>query len=164
MSNLAAALIRAQLAEVGDQISAYQRRYGILTALLSASPYIRLPEPLAEVSRAPDTLQFHLLFDRDGVQRFVTLLAERGVQVKIFGAPGNPRFFKSWQYIEGIDGVDLPNTERILLAAGDLRLPGYLTDADARAIGETMCDVADEVGRREVVHGTQLLPVASAQP
>lgn len=147
MSNLSAALIRAQLAELDDRLSAYQERYATLATILSASPYIRLPKPLPEVSRAPDTLQFHLLFDEDGIQRFVRLLTEKGVPVKIFGAADNPRFFKSWQYIDGIEDVNLPNTARILRAAGDLRLPGYLTDSDVRVIGETMCAMADEVGR-----------------
>lgn len=148
MSNLAAALIRAQLVELGDRVNGYRARYHTLTETLSSSPYIRLPMPLPTVTRAPDTLQFHLMFDADGVRRFVALLAERGVPVKIFGAPDNPRLFRSWQYIDGIDQVDLPNTERILRNAGDLRLPGYLTEADVRAIGEAMCAVADEVGGR----------------
>lgn len=146
MSNLSAALIRAQLAELDDRIGAYQERYAMLATILAASPYIRLPKPLPEVSRAPDTLQFHLLFDEDGVQRFVNLLTKKDIPVKIFGAPDNPRFFKSWQYIDGIEDVNLPTTARILRAAGDLRLPGYLTDSDVRVIGETMCAIADEVG------------------
>lgn len=146
MSNLSAAVIRAQLIELDDRIRAYQERYATLIAILSESPYIKLPKPLPEVSRAPDTLQFHLLFDDNGVQQFVSLLAKKGIPVKIFGAAGNPRFFKSWQYIDGIDDVELPNTTRILRAAGDLRLPGYLTDSNVRVIGEIMCAAAEEVG------------------
>ncbi len=157
MSNLAASLIRAQLADLGDRVDAYRARYETLTAILSASPYIRLPAPLPTVARAPDP---------DGVRRFVALLAERGMPVKIFGTPDNPRFFKSWQYIDGIDELALPHTERILRTACDLRLPGYLTQADVRAIGEAMCAVADEVGGRAAAvtaHGEDSLQLVTSQ-
>ncbi|WP_186768248.1 DegT/DnrJ/EryC1/StrS family aminotransferase [Streptomyces qinzhouensis] len=146
MNNVSAALLRAQLTEIDKRLIGYRQRYRTLTALVAQSPYIGVPKAMPEVSRSPDTLQFHLLFDGDGTNRFVARLADKGVHVKLFGAPGNPRFFKSWEYIDGIRDVHLPNTERILKATADLRLPGYLTDADVRWIAETMCSVAHEVG------------------
>lgn len=146
MSNLAAAIVRSQLPYVDEWVQVYQTKHRAVVERLASSPHLVVPAEDPRVSRGPDTLQFSLPgFTREQIQAFLGHLGARGINAKLFGAPGNPRLFKSWKYIQGIEKVQLPQTERVLSTAFDTRLPLQLTMEGALALAGELSEAATRV-------------------
>ena len=103
-------------------------------------------KPNPKIRHAPNTIQFNLqAMETAQVDSFQEYLGDFGIHVKMFGAEGNPRFFKSWKYIDGIENVHLPRTESLLPYACDLPLPLYLTPDDIRLVGDKILEALDRV-------------------
>ncbi|MEN8219990.1 MAG: aminotransferase class I/II-fold pyridoxal phosphate-dependent enzyme [Pseudomonadota bacterium] len=146
MSNLAAAILRPQLHLVDEWIETYQQNYKMLVNIVSQSDYLYIPRTDSRVRRGADTFQFNLKkVTAEQRDRFLSLLAQQGIPVKTFGYEGSPRFFKSWKYIDGIENIHLPQAERILPFACDMRLPLSLTSNDIQTIGSTLLKTIQEV-------------------
>ncbi|HIE27352.1 TPA: aminotransferase class I/II-fold pyridoxal phosphate-dependent enzyme [Candidatus Poribacteria bacterium] len=146
MSNAAAAMLRSQIPLMEGWATTYSRNYNALVDILSESEYIELPTPNPKVRRAPNTIQFNLLgMDMAKVDAFLKYLSPYGINIKMFGAKGNPRLFKSWKYINGIENVHLPRTESLLLYACDLPLPLSLTQESIELLGEKILETLKRV-------------------
>ena len=146
MSNTAAAMVRSQIPLLENWAEIYNRNYNALVEILSDSKYIELPEPNPKIRRAPNTIQFNLLqMDDQQVNAFLDYLKPYGIDIKMFGAKGNPRFFKSWRYIKDIESVHLPHTEKLLNFSCDLPLPLSLTPEDIGLLGNKILEALGEV-------------------
>jgi dTDP-4-amino-4,6-dideoxygalactose transaminase len=145
MSNLSAAVIRPQLAEVPRRVADGRRNHDRVAAALRASPWFRVPDPLPPEVRAPDSIQFSLVDATDGQARaFMAAARVRGVAVQVFGlSEDNARAFWNWRFL-GDDVPDLPQTRAMLLRTCDTRLPARLTEADCDAIAAVLLDAAAE--------------------
>jgi len=141
MSNLAAALARPQLGEMlADRCRRWNERYGWLATALSGMPHIGLPRRPAQEQFVASSMQF-LLVGLSPAQRqtFVAACADRGLHVKWFGAAepaGFTSMWRHWRYLGAAQA--LPQTERVLAALCDMRLPLTLTQADCAAIAEVI--------------------------
>ena len=146
MSNPAAAMARSQIPLMEGWTRTYNRNYDALAGILSRSEHIELPKPNPKIRPAPNTIQFNLQgMEMAQVDSFLEYLADDGIHVTMFGAEGNPRFFKSWKYIDGIENVHLPRTESLLPFACDLPLPLSLTLDDIRLVGDKILEALDRV-------------------
>ncbi|UWR12593.1 DegT/DnrJ/EryC1/StrS family aminotransferase [Sulfitobacter mediterraneus] len=127
MSNLAATVIRPQLAELPRRTANGLRNHDHVAEHLSRAPQIEVPAPLPPETRAPDSIQFNLTGMTDNeVARFAQTAADMGVKVQVFGmSDDNARAFWNWQFIP--DLPDLPQTRDMLMRACDVRLPVQLT-------------------------------------
>ncbi|MEM8978837.1 MAG: aminotransferase class I/II-fold pyridoxal phosphate-dependent enzyme [Pseudomonadota bacterium] len=127
LSNMAAALVRAQLAEVPRRVCDGLRNHDAVAAQLNLEPKFDVPPALAPESRAPDSLQFNLVDVTDSqVQTFVAAAAEIGIHVQVFGlSTDNARAFWNWGFLG--ETPDLPETRAMLMRACDVRLPARLT-------------------------------------
>ncbi|MBV2360420.1 aminotransferase class I/II-fold pyridoxal phosphate-dependent enzyme [Thalassococcus sp. CAU 1522] len=145
LSNLAAAVIRPQLAEIDRRVRDGRRNHDQVAARLNQSPWIAVPDKLAPEQRAPDSLQFNLLGMSDAeVRAFVAEAAKAGVKVQVFGlTEDNARAFWNWQFLP--ERVELPRTRAMLMRACDTRLPARLTPADCDAVSEVLMRAADAV-------------------
>ncbi|WP_163849339.1 DegT/DnrJ/EryC1/StrS family aminotransferase [Pseudooceanicola aestuarii] len=145
LSNLAAAIVRPQLAEVPRRVRDGRRNHDHTAAAIGASPWIVVPGKLPPEERAPDSLQFNLVgLDDAQTRAFQTAAAERGVKVQVFGlSTDNARAFWNWQFIP--DLPDLPRTRAMLMRACDCRLPARLTLADCDAIAAALIGAVEEV-------------------
>ena len=144
MSNLVAAVLRAQLPLLGERNARWREIYHVLDAALDGIEGLSLPRRPAREDFAPTSLQFLIdeaVLDVEGMGRFVAAAAARGVHVKWFGAE-QPVGFTSrhdhWRYISESGGGTVPNADRLLRRLFDLRLPLWLSDEDCRRIAAVL--------------------------
>ena len=152
LSNLSAALVRAQLPEIPRRVRDGRRNHDHVAALLDASPWLSVPTPLAGEERAPDSIQFNLVGMNDTeVAAFSVEAGKRGVPVQIFGGSAdNARAFWNWQFLGEIP--DLPKTRAMLMRACDVRLPARLTLDECDLVADALTAAAEAVkGTRRAV-------------
>jgi dTDP-4-amino-4,6-dideoxygalactose transaminase len=129
MSNLVAALIRPQLADLDRQCRRWNRRYDLLEAELTG------------------TLQFSLTdVDLPAVEAFIKTCGQRGVEIKWFGAKepvGFTSSWESWQYIES--RPSLPRTRKTLDFLCDFRIPLTFKLEDCKTVAAVIRQVAAEI-------------------
>jgi dTDP-4-amino-4,6-dideoxygalactose transaminase len=147
MTNLAAALIRPQLADLDRQCRRWNERYNLLETELTGVPHIRIPKRHAKEGYVGSSLQFTLAdTDIDSVEKFLETCAERGVEIKWFGAKepiGFTSSWESWQYVK--KAQSLPVTKKILDFMCDFRIPLTFSIDDCKTIAAVIRQVAGEV-------------------
>jgi hypothetical protein len=80
------------------------------------------------------------------VENFLKTCAERGVEIKWFGAKepiGFTSSWESWQYVK--DFQPLPNTKKILDFMCDFRVPLTFSIDDCKTIAAVIRQVAGEI-------------------
>ncbi|MBW2178228.1 MAG: aminotransferase class I/II-fold pyridoxal phosphate-dependent enzyme [Deltaproteobacteria bacterium] len=147
MSNLVAALIRPQLSDLDRQCKRWNRRYTLLASELSGAPYFYIPKRPDKEGFVGSSLQFTLTgVDFSDVEIFLDTCADRGVEIKWFGARepvGFTSSWESWQYIE--DRQELPNTRNTLDFMCDFRIPLTFSMEDCSVIAAVVKQVALEI-------------------
>ncbi len=138
LSNMSAAIVRAQLPEIARRVADGRRNHDRLAAQLNRHPNVTVPEKLAPENRAPDSIQFNLTDMTDAaVTDFVRRADAQGIKVQVFGmSADNARAFWNWQFLNDIP--ELPKTRAMLMRACDVRLPARLTPQDCDMIGEIL--------------------------
>jgi len=144
MDNLRAAILRVQLQNLDESCRRWNVRYTTLEQGLRHIAGVRVPERPQHEEYVGSSIQFSLDgADKDIMRAFIGECANRGVEVKWFGADEPAGFtsrFDSWRYID--NPVELPNTRRILAGLCDMRVPLTFDEADCRqitaVIGETV--------------------------
>ncbi|MCK8465476.1 aminotransferase class I/II-fold pyridoxal phosphate-dependent enzyme [Aliiroseovarius sp. S1339] len=146
MDNLRAAILRPQLAKLDEQCGAWNARYRVVEEGLRNTPGLTLinrPEVEAYVM---SSFQFLLLdWAEADVQQVMKKSADRGVELKWFGGAEPTGFtsrYDSWRYAQS---PKLPQTDRVLKAVLDLRLPLTFSLEDCAMIGRI---IRDEVSTR----------------
>lgn len=146
MDNLRAAILRPQLARLDDQCAAWNARYHVVESGLAETPGLTvIARPEAE-EYVMSSLQFLLLdWATEKVQQVVARCASRGVELKWFGGAEPAGFtsrYDSWRYA---DTPRLPQTDRILRAVLDLRLPLTFSLEDCNQIARIIRDEVSAV-------------------
>jgi len=154
LSNLSAALIRAQLPELPRRVADGRRNHDRVAAAIGAAPWIEVPHPLPGEVRAPDSLQFNLVGLSDSEVHTFTAAAEAaGVKVQVFGmSADNARAFWNWQFVP--DLPELPRTRAMLMRACDTRLPARLTPAECDLVADALLGAIHEVMGPQRAYGT----------
>jgi dTDP-4-amino-4,6-dideoxygalactose transaminase len=150
LSNLAAAVVRPQIAEVPRRVRDGRANHDYVAQKLTQTPFLTVPEKLKKELRAPDSLQFNLVdFSKDEALAFQTNAKERGVSVQVFGlSTDNARAFWNWQFLEGTP--ELPKTRTMLSKACDTRLPARLTQSELDFIADALIAAASDVKLQRV--------------
>jgi len=147
MSNLAAALIRAQLPLLDEQCIRWNKRYDILYAGLNNMKHLRLPIRREKEGYVGSSFQFTLQnVNIEQVQNFIDICAQRGVEIKWFGSMDPVGFtsrFESWEYLNITSR--LPTTEKILNYMCDFRVPLTFSLIDCEKIVMIIKEVSEEV-------------------
>ena len=147
MSNLSAALIRPQLADLDQQCQRWNKRYDLLEAELTGIPHIRIPQRQAKEGYVGSSFQFTLTdCDIPSVENFLNTCAERGVEIKWFGAKEPVGFtcsWESWQYVKEFQ--PLPYTKKILDFMCDFRVPLTFSLDDCVTVAAVIRQVAGEI-------------------
>ena len=155
LSNLSAAIIRAQLPELARRVRDGRANHDYVAEALDSSPWLDVPPPLTPETRAPDSIQFNLVgFADDAEARaFAEAAAARGVKVQIFGlSRDNARAFWNWQFIE--DLPNLPQTRAMLMRACDVRLPARLTRNELDYVAGALIEAAEDIKGVTQAYGT----------
>ena len=137
MSNLAAALLRPQIALLPERRQRWRRIYDDLAQAFTSVPQISLPVRDAREDFVPSSIQFSLDLSPAQIEHFLTECAARGLYIKWFGLRLPTAFtshFGHWHYLP--EQAPLPQSQRVLRQLLDLRTPLSLTPDDCRLIGQ----------------------------
>ncbi|MEM9434813.1 MAG: aminotransferase class I/II-fold pyridoxal phosphate-dependent enzyme [Pseudomonadota bacterium] len=143
MDNLRAAILRPQLAQLPEQIRAWNDRYTAVENGLRNTPGLRIINRDNRGVYVGSSIQF-LLPETTGIEvdNFTARCARRGVELKWFGAV-EPRAFTSrydsWRYV---GPQRLPATDRVLGGLIDMRLPLTFSLEDCRLIARIISQEA----------------------
>ena len=144
MDHLRAAILRAQLPMLEDNLARWNQLYERLYGHLSAMGGVMIPPRKQEEFYVGSSIQFRADALAAGeVPDFVAACAKRGVELKWFGDAEPKAFtsrYDSWRYIDDIPV--LPTTLRVLEKTLDMRVPLTFTIDD--------CDVIAEIINEEI--------------
>nr|NIS39556.1 DegT/DnrJ/EryC1/StrS aminotransferase family protein [Desulfuromonadales bacterium] len=148
MSNLVAAILRPQLAQVDARNERWRRIYNRLARQIAEIPHLEVPARPQEEEFAPTSIQFSITgIERSRIAQFVEEAAAHGVHVKWFGA-ADPIGFTSrhdhWRYVENRQSV--PGADQLLAGLCDLRLPLSLTSEDCDTIAKVLDEAMWAIG------------------
>ena len=137
MSNLAAALLRPQIAQLADRGRRWNHIYATLERELAKTECISIPPRNAKEEFVASSIQFTLNLKPHQIEMFLKECNLRGLYIKWFGTP-NPIAFTSnyehWHYLSS--KPDIPHSKAVLNQLMDLRTPLSLTDEDCVLIGK----------------------------
>lgn len=137
MSNLAAALLRPQIALLPERGLRWRRIYDDLAQAFARVPWLSLPVRDAREDFVPSSIQFSLNLSPAQIEHFLVECAARGLYIKWFGLRVPTAFtshFAHWHYLP--EQAPLPQSQRVLRQLLDLRTPLSLTPDDCRLIGQ----------------------------
>ncbi|MEP4194980.1 MAG: aminotransferase class I/II-fold pyridoxal phosphate-dependent enzyme [Aliishimia sp.] len=124
MDNLRAAILRPQLDILADQVERWNERYRTLEDGVRGTPGLTLAERPEQEQIVGSSFQILLLdWDTEAVQDVASRCGARGVELKWFGAAEPVAFtsrYDTWQYAPS---APMPNTDRVLAAVLDMRVP-----------------------------------------
>jgi len=144
LDNLRAAILRAQLPLLDDNIRRWNERYRVLEDGLRGAPGLRVVERPQHEAFVGSSFQFHADgLKAGGIPSLVEGCLTRGVELKWFG-PEEPVAFTSrydtWRYLDDIP--ELPKTLRALSTTCDMRVPLTFSVEDCRDIAAIIAEEA----------------------
>jgi len=146
MDHLRAAILRAQLPLLEENLKRWNELYDRLFARFAAMEGVLIPKRKQDEFYIGSSIQFRAEgLKREQIPQFIDACAKRGVELKWFGDDEPKAFtsrYDSWQYIEDIPV--LPNTLRVLEKTLDMRVPLTFTPGD--------CDIIADIIRDELEH------------
>jgi dTDP-4-amino-4,6-dideoxygalactose transaminase len=146
MTNLQAALIRPQLADLSRQCRRWNERHDLLADALRQDDRFYLPQRPVKEHYVGSSLQFSVPgATHHQMERFIAECGRRGVEIKWFGGRepvGFTSAYDSWEYIQ--DQPVLARTKRILDGLCDFRVPLTFSLDDCRLIAAIIRQVAAE--------------------
>ncbi len=145
LDNLRASLLRSQLPLLDGNIARWNSRYRIIEEGLRTSRGIEVIERHRHEAFVGSSIQFHATGVKpEAIPEFVKTCAERGVEIKWFGAEDPVGFtsrFDSWRYLG--EPPELPQTLAALSTTCDMRIPLTFTEPDCRLIASIIAETAD---------------------
>jgi dTDP-4-amino-4,6-dideoxygalactose transaminase len=146
MDALRAAILRPQLARLQANIARWNDRYTTLnTGLQAQDRIVTIRRPAAE-GPVGSSIQFRVPgFNANQCRALIAAAADRGVELKWFGAADPVGFTSShhnWRYVAA---QALPRTDETLASLFDMRLPLTFSTQDCALIAALICDAVAEV-------------------
>lgn len=149
LDNLRAAILRAQLPMLDENIARWNVRYRVLEAGLRECAGIRVIKRHQHETFVGSSFQFQAIgISPSCIPDFITACGKRGVELKWFGADVPAAFtsrYDSWCYLG--DLPELAQTKKALSTTCDMRVPLTFDEVDCVLIAKIICD--------EAVHFTQ---------
>ncbi|MCA0045254.1 DegT/DnrJ/EryC1/StrS family aminotransferase [Celeribacter litoreus] len=145
MDHLRASILRVQLRNLPEQVEKWNARYRVVEEGLRGTPGLTLIERPQAEQYVASSFQFLVMdWSDERIEALVAGCLSRGVELKWFGAPEPVAFtsrYESWRYAEP---QSLPESDRILRAIMDMRLPLTFTLQDCALIARI---ISEEVGK-----------------
>ena len=138
MDHLRAAILRAQLPLLDENIHRWNSLYKTLHARFSAMDGVSIPPRKQHEAYVGSSIQFKAEgLSRSAIPDFLSRCAKRGVELKWFGEDEPKAFtsrYDSWVYIE--DMPHLPKTLEVLSKTIDMRVPLTFSEKDCTLIAD----------------------------
>jgi len=146
MDNLRAALLRAQLPRLEENVARWNERYRTVETRLRSIKGIYLPDRPAQEHFVGSSIQF-MFPDISGedARAFLGACASLGVEINWFGnaePKGFTSTYRNWRYL---DPQVLPRTDAILSGLFDMRMPLPFSVADCEHVGQIIAASAARV-------------------
>ncbi|ALI56384.1 DegT/DnrJ/EryC1/StrS family aminotransferase [Celeribacter marinus] len=145
MDHLRAAILRVQLRHLPDQVANWNARYRVVEEGVRDVAGLTLIDRPQQEGFVGSSIQFLLLdWADERIKAVVAACKARGVELKWFGAPDPVAFtsrYDNWRYA---DPQPLPDSDRVLRAIVDMRLPLTFSLDDCVVIARI---IKDEVVR-----------------
>ena len=145
LDNLRAAILRPQLKSLDTAVARWAERHDALVGIVGSAKNLSLPAQHPQSKRVGSSFQFFTPdWPEDTVRAFLAACAERGVELKWFGAAEPVGFtsrYDSWTYAPK---QDLPLTRAVLARLIDMRVPLSFSVDDCRLIGSIIVEEAQE--------------------
>jgi len=139
MSNIVAAIIRPQLAEIEERVATYQHLLGPIRERLARNAAFRLPQLDSNARFVSDTLQFQVLsLPEPELEGYLQRVRAQGVPLMGFGVgERNDRSYWNWRYVSepALDGL---RARHFLLRTFDVRLRTTMSGATATRIADVL--------------------------
>jgi len=141
MDNLRAAILRPQLQDIDTAITSWNERYHTVAKHIRQCENAALPNRPEQGHFVGSSIQFRVPdLNSDASNDLVTRLAGRGVEVKWFGG-STPNGFTSshhsWRYVQA---QQLPESDQVMAALFDMRLPLSFSIQDCELIGTILAE------------------------
>lgn len=141
MDHLRAAILRVQLRHLPDQVENWNARYSVVEEGLRDVAGLTLIDRPQQEGFVGSSIQFLFLgWADERIKAVVAACKARGVELKWFGAPDPVAFtsrYDSWRYA---DPQPLPESDRVLRAIIDMRLPLTFSLDDCAMIARIIKD------------------------
>lgn len=151
MDNLRAAILRPQLKMLSANVERWNKLYQSLASVLRQSNRLYLPSRPSKEYFVGSSLQFLAEgLSSDATQQFLNHCLRQGVELKWFGndAPtGYTSKYSSWQYLS--EPQFLPESDKILKAIFDIRLPLTFSAEDCTIIGRIIVQALSSIEQRQ---------------
>lgn len=145
MDNLRAAVLRAQLPRLEDNVARWNERYRTVEARLRTIKGLYLPNRPLQERYVGSSIQFMFPgISAAAASAFVGRCASLGVEINWFGnaePKGFTSTYKNWRYL---DPQALPRTDATMSGLFDMRLPLLFSIADCQHIGDIIAASAAE--------------------
>ncbi len=142
MDHLRAAILRAQLPNLDQNIARWNSLYDRLYARFDAMDGVTIPKRKQHEAYVGSSIQFRADgLSRDAIPDFLARCAKRGVELKWFGEDEPKAFtsrYDSWHYIKDIP--HLPKTLEVLSKTIDMRVPLTFDSQDCDVIADIIAD------------------------
>ena len=142
MDHLRAAILRAQLPNLDQNIARWNSLYDRLFARFDAIDGVTIPKRKQHEAYVGSSIQFRADgLSRDAIPDFLARCAKRGVELKWFGEDEPKAFtsrYDSWHYIKDIP--HLPKTLEVLSKTIDMRVPLTFDSQDCDVIADIIAD------------------------
>ena len=142
MDHMRAAILRAQLPGLEDNLARWNQLYDCLHSHLMAMTGVVIPTRKQDEFYVGSSIQFFAKgLAKSVIPAFVAACAKRGVELKWFGDDEPKAFtsrYDSWRYIEDIP--ILPTTLRVLEKTLDMRVPLTFSVDDCDVIAAIIAD------------------------
>ena len=147
MDNLRAALVRAQLPNLDENIVRWNQLYDRFYARLSAAKGVDIPARRQAEFYVGSSIQFRTTgLSKAEIPAFINRCAKRGVELKWFGADAPAAFtsrYDSWAYLGDIP--HLPATLAALDKTIDMRIPLTFDADDCDIIASIITDEVNPI-------------------
>jgi dTDP-4-amino-4,6-dideoxygalactose transaminase len=144
MSNLAAALLRPQIALLAERGVRWNQIYRQLETALSKAKNLSIPKRHPKEEFIASSIQFSLNLSSAQIERFLAECDLRGLYIKWFGKSKPVAFtsnYEHWHYMP--QKSPLKESTQVMSQLFDLRTPLSLTPQDCELIGEIVVAAAD---------------------
>ncbi len=135
MDNLRAAILRPQLRDLDRQVDRWNERYREIESGLHYTPGLTVVTRPEKETFVGSSIQFLLLdWTAEAIAEVIRRCADRGVELKWFGGVEPTGFtsrYDSWRYAKS---ERMPESDRILQAIIDMRVPLTFSLDDCRLI------------------------------